>query len=409
MPRKLMDKASLGIAVVALIVAAAGVGYTSMAISPISNDITSIKTDLAATKQKADQALAALQQTQQELGKAQQELQKAQEFQKVVEAARKEGTMVYYGHSDTPQVVEQIWPKFQEKYPWAKLQYLELGSSELATRFVSETRSGAPTADVVDITGIPGGNLAIFMKEGLLAQYKSQYIPLYPPGLIDPNGNWAGKTASYVVLNYNTKILGGPGQPPIPKTWADLSNPAYKGLIIIQEPGALSVVGQLFLQQSKSMGSNWETWLKGVAANTRAQTGSATAAYTGVVSGEYAITVDQSNDVANAAPGTPVAIAPIKEVGISLTGTGIYSKAAHPNLARLYIDWLTSPDGQRAWVATGRTTPLPSANLDAKGFKVVKAAISDPTYLPPDALPSDYATNTDKYRTLFNSIFAPGR
>ena len=47
--------------------------------------------------------------------------------------------------------------------------------------------------------------------------------------------------------------------------------------------------------------------------------------------------------------GAPVAIAPLGKVPGSKVGIALVKNAPHPNAARLFIDWLTSPEGMLAY------------------------------------------------------------
>jgi iron(III) transport system substrate-binding protein len=67
-----------------------------------------------------------------------------------------------------------------------------------------------------------------------------------------------------------------------------------------------------------------------------------------VIAGEYAIGLEMNNTHAaiSAAQGAPVKWAPLNPVSETLQVSGITKGAAHPNAAKLFIDFMVSKAGQ---------------------------------------------------------------
>ena len=446
----MVDKPSIAIAIVAILIGAGSFAYTGSIVGGLSSqaDLSAVKSDVSSVKssvsnlatksdvsgqisvlqdnlQKQIAAAAsgsgdALTQLQAQLAKTQADLKSAQAAAEsaqagldkaaahdaLVAAARLEKKLVWYGFSDTPDMVGIVYKRFQEIYPWAELDYYEGGSAIVATRMIEEHESGVPTADVVDITNIPGQQFIQYMARDMLAAYPiAQQAIDYPAGSYDPNGYWHPKTASPVVINYNTNLVAAED---VPQTWEDLADPKWKGLLTLQDPAVLSAVGATFAQLKPIMGDKWEAWITAVGENTAALTPSATAAFNTVVNGEFLITVDLMNDIVKHKgkdPSFPMANAPVKEVGVSFTGIGIYSQAAHPNLARLFMQFFTSIEGQEAIVDTGRSGPLAILGVvEWKGasFMPPGSSLMDATTAGDDG---DFYSDGEKWKALYKKYF----
>ena len=446
----MVDKPSIAIAIVAILIGAGSFAYTGSIVgglssqadlSAVQSDVSSVKTSVSSLAKKSDVSaqISALQDnlqkqiaaaasgsadaqaklqaqlasTQADLKSAQAaadaaqaDLDKAAAHEALVEAARLEKKMVWYGFSDTPDMVGIVFKRFQEIYPWAELDYYEGGSAIVATRMIEEHESGIPTADVVDITNIPGQQFIQYMERDMLAAYPiAQQAIDYPAGSYDPAGYWHPKTASPVVINYNTNLVAAAD---VPQSWDDLADAKWKGKLTLQDPAVLSAVGATFAQLKPVMGDKWEAWITAVGENTAALTPSATAAFNTVVNGEFQITVDLMNDIVKHKgkdPSFPMANAPVKEVGISFTGIGIYSQASSPNLARLFMEFFTSIEGQKAIVDTGRSGPLAILGVvEWKGasFMPPGSSLMDATTAGDGG---DFYSDGDKWKALYKKYF----
>src|SRR5450631_986288 len=67
------------------------------------------------------------------------------DYAKVVEAANREGKLVVYSTTDKA-AAGQLLRDFAELYPLLRVDYVEMNSSELDNRFLTEVAAGADTA-----------------------------------------------------------------------------------------------------------------------------------------------------------------------------------------------------------------------------------------------------------------------
>src|SRR5437660_767326 len=91
-------------------------------------------------------------------------------YQKIVDAAKKEGKLVVYGATDSKAAAPLI-KDFNALYPGITVEYNDMNSTEVYNRFISEAAAGGATADVLWSSAMD-----LQMKlasEGYALQYKS--------------------------------------------------------------------------------------------------------------------------------------------------------------------------------------------------------------------------------------------
>src|SRR6188474_2277680 len=119
---------------------------------------------------------------------------------KIVQAARKEGEIIWYTTMSSDQS-NAFMARFQQKYPFLKPSIIRLGGSALLNRILTEAKAGKNFFDVAHGTGeivLP------LMEMGLLAPYLSPERKMVPDDLKDNKGFWTSVYVNSVVLGYNT-------------------------------------------------------------------------------------------------------------------------------------------------------------------------------------------------------------
>src|ERR1041384_6417092 len=100
---------------------------------------------------------------------------------KIVQAARKEGEIIWYTTMSSDQS-NAFMARFQQKYSFLKPSVTRLGGSALLNRILTEAKAGKNFFDVVHGTGeivLP------LMEMGLLAPYLSPERKMVPDDLKD--------------------------------------------------------------------------------------------------------------------------------------------------------------------------------------------------------------------------------
>ncbi len=211
---------------------------------------------------------------------------------------------------------------------------------------------GNPVADVTYLGGQFGPQAR---DAGVLAPFKPARWNDIPAGFKDPEGFWFTIHSGTLGLFVNTAALRGK---PVPKSWKDLTNPQYKGMVGYLNP-ASAAVGQVgVVAVNLAMGGNYENFdpainfFKDLQANqpvVPTQT-----SYARVISGEIPILLDYDF---NAYRGQHTDKAPVQFV-IPQEGTvslpyimGLVAKGPNADNGRKVLDFVLSDEGQRHWAA----------------------------------------------------------
>lgn len=183
----------------------------------------------------------------------------------------------------------------------------------------------------------------------------------------DSQGRWIGAVVSAFGIVSNRDALARIGITDTPRRWADLADPRYFGQVALANPTQSSSINKAFemliQQQIAESGEDPAAgWLRAlrllqrIGANARYFTDSSTKPSLDITAGDAAagMTIDfygrfQAEAVAhrggdylryaNAEGGTSVGVDPI----------AMLRGAPHPDLAREFIAYVLSPDGQKLW------------------------------------------------------------
>lgn len=216
-------------------------------------------------------------------------------------------------------------------------------------------------------------------EEGLTAEYKSPMLDELLPWAQSQAESSGYKTvgiyAGALGFGYNEEVLKQKGLP-VPKCWADLTDPVYKGEIQIANPNSsgtsyttLATIVQLF-GEDKAF-----DWLKGLHKNVNQYTKSGSAPIKAAARGETAIGITFMHDmVTQVAEGFPIKIvAPCEGTGYEIGSMSIIKGARNLENAKKFYDFALRPDVQmlaaeaKAYQvpSNAAATPPPGApNLD---------------------------------------------
>lgn len=312
--------------------------------------------------------------------------------------------LTIYTTQDAGNWAEYYGPAFDQQYPWAKgkVNYVSLSASDETTELLSQYQAHVVTADLVTGTLAP---LIPVYQGGAFLNYTSPEVQFmnYTADAVGPA--WVYEDLAVVHMIYNPTLL--PANQ-VPKSWADLANPMYKGKIAFQSAAALSITTAEFYYLYTTMGNSsgqWTSLMKGIAANHPALSGTAGAAEASVLNGQAAVGIDTLDSYVTALKGSPTA--PLKMVDLEpLVYTpgvvAITTGAQHPAMAKLVEAWLISAAGQKAVYETNH---LPYQTSLGTGLL---------QYLPQDyRLVNAYSTysqtqlfqNTGAWSDTFEGIF----
>ena len=238
-----------------------------------------------------------------------------------------------------PEDLVAISAGFEKKHG-VKLKTWRANSEKVLQRAVTEMRAGRAEADVVETNG-PQME-ALYREKGLTALSSPHFKDLMPQAL-RPHGQWVGTRINMFVQSYNTKLVK---QDELPKSFADLANPRWKGKLGIEaedEDWFMMVVKELGEEKGLALfrdiaKTNGFSVRKGhtLLANL-------------VASGEvpFSLTTYSHGADKMKAKGAPIEWYALPPAIGRANGVAIMKSPPHPNAAQLFADFVLSPEGQK--------------------------------------------------------------
>ena len=252
---------------------------------------------------------------------------------KLVEAARKEGKVVWYTSLALP-TAERLAKAFEAAYPGIKVEVNRTGSERILQRVMQELQANIKTVDVIHTSD--AGHFVMLKDKKLLARHTPPGVERFPAGFKDRDGYYYGLRATVNAIAYNTRVVSAAEAP---KTWKDLLDPKWKGKMVTAHPGYSGVIATHVLALVKLLG--WD-YFKQLAANQLMLVQSANDPSGVVASGERPVAVDGGDYTFYQIKkkGNPVEIVYPKEgVPLVISPTAITAFAPHPSAARLFTDF----------------------------------------------------------------------
>jgi iron(III) transport system substrate-binding protein len=252
---------------------------------------------------------------------------------KLVEAAKKEGKVVWYTSLALP-TAERLAKAFEAAYPGVKVEVNRTGSERILQRVMQELQANIKTVDVIHTSD--AGHFVLLKEKKLLARHTPPGVERFPAGFKDKDGYYYGLRATVNAIAYNTKAVTAAEAP---KTWKDLLDPRWKGKLVTAHPGYSGVIATHVLALVNLLG--WD-YFKQLAQNQLMLVQSANDPSGVVASGERPVAVDGGDYTFYQIKkkGNPVEIVYPKEgVPLVISPTAITAFAPHPNAARLFTDF----------------------------------------------------------------------
>lgn len=287
----------------------------------------------------------------------------------LIEAARKEGEMTLYTANFT-EVESEVNKAFNKRFPFIKISMVRAPGGQLITRVRTEAAAGKLAADVVDHS-----------DRGLMLGLADLFQDYAPPNAADylPDVAVAGKMWPRATLvwsiAYNAALVKNP-----PKTWNDLTKAEYKSVIgqVIAPSGGTTLTRIMFERQV--LGEDY--WKKQATTSPQLYPSGAPLS-DALVRGEVQIAPLLYNIIwTKKKEGAPVDIFfPPEGAPINPYASGIPKTAAHPNAAKLYLNWCLSEEGQGFMIKElGQLTSLKKAPAYPEGFDPNKVKVWLPKF-----------------------------
>jgi iron(III) transport system substrate-binding protein len=261
---------------------------------------------------------------------------------KLVEAAKKEGKVVWYTSLVLPSA-ERVAKLFETAYPGIKVEVHRTGSQRILQRVMQELTANIKNADVIHTSD--AGHFVLLKEKKLLMQYTPAGVEKFPAGFKDRDGYYYGLRATVNAIVYNTRLVSAAEAP---KSWKDLLDPKWRGKMVTAHPGYSGVIATHVLALLHAQGG-WD-YFKTLAQNRLMIVQSANDPATTVASGERVVAVNGGEYSAYQLKkkGNPIEIVYPKEgVPLVVSPTAITSFAPHPSAARLFTDFTFTRECQQ--------------------------------------------------------------
>jgi iron(III) transport system substrate-binding protein len=294
---------------------------------------------------------------------------------------------------------------FYRAVPDVTIKWVRDSTGIITAKLLAEKAN--PQADLV--VGTSASSMAVFANEGLLQCYAPKGLDKLAPQYVDPKRppDWVGMDVYGAAICFNTAEAAKQGLPK-PESWKDLTNPVYRGKIVMPNP-ASSGTGFLDVAGWLQMWGDADAWrfMDALHENIGLYTHSGSQPCRQAGAGEFPIGISfEYRAVTTKKSGAPIDIIfPSEGLGWDLEASGIMKATKKVEAARKLMDWLATPEAMA---------------LFSKNFAVVAIpGIAKPL----DFVPTDYekrlikvdfaweAKNRDKilaeWTTRYDSKSAP--
>lgn len=261
----------------------------------------------------------------------------------LIKAAQEEGTLIVYGSCEE-EYLAAACDHFKELFG-IDVQQQRLSTGEVQAKI--EEENGNPSGDVW--FGGTTDPYNVVTAEGLLEPYEAANAShITDPKYMDADGNWYGIYTGLLGIMYNKDEVERLGVTP-PTDFADLTDPQYQGLIWSSNyntAGTAKLIVNTMIQKYGhdegiqylvDLDKNIEVYTKsGSGPSKNIGTGECTIGLGFLHDGIYQI-VDQGYENIEL-------VVPSSGTSCEVGATAIFKGCAHPNAAKLWIEYALSPE-----------------------------------------------------------------
>ncbi len=259
----------------------------------------------------------------------------------LIAKAKQEGEVVYYTDLIVDQIVRPLAAAFEAKYG-IKVSYARADSQVNILKMLNEHQAGRVKSDIF---GLNTG-LEVLIAAGAARQFTTANGEELPPRYRDPDHYWVSSHLFVITPALNTDLV-----PPAqrPHSYEDLLAPYWKDKMVWKPndlTGAPGFIGNILITMGEARGMDYLRKL--VAQDIKPVNASARAVLDQVIAGEYALSLQILNHHAaiSAAKGAPVDWVRMSPVTVAPGLVGMTAGAPHPNAGQLFVEFMTSPEGQ---------------------------------------------------------------
>jgi iron(III) transport system substrate-binding protein len=265
--------------------------------------------------------------------------------------------------------LKTFWEQFKKDMPdlAARASYIRGSTGPTMARVEAERAN--PQGDVV--WGVFNDYLTGAARKGLLEPYAAKESEAIAARFKHPENLWQGVTLLTVAFAVNEKRTAEL-KLPVPRTWADLIDPKYKGHIVMSNPSTSGTAYLLLASHVARLGEDRAfEYYRSLDKNLSQVTKSGGAPGRMAASGETPIGIALAYEVEVAKrQGAPIAVVyPSDGVAWTFEGNALIKGAKHRENARRFLDWAVSRSAMTAY-AQWRDTGITRADVAVTGPKM---------------------------------------
>jgi iron(III) transport system substrate-binding protein len=282
----------------------------------------------------------------------------------LIEAAKKEGKVVWYTSVDLP-LAERVARAFEAKYPGVAVRVERTGAERVFQRIGQEYSSRIHAVDVVNSSD--AAHLIVWKRNGWLEPFVPEDVAKhFPAEHKDPDGMFASFRVFLCPMGYNTSLVKPEDAP---KSFAELLEPKWAGKIVKAHPSYSGTILTATYQIARDIG--WSFFEK-LASQRIMQVQSAADPPKKLALGERAVMADgieygmfqikekgQPVELIYPSEGTPLIVGP----------NAVFKAAPNPNAARLLQSYLLSAECQQLVINEGGLRSAHKLTKDKPGRK----------------------------------------
>jgi iron(III) transport system substrate-binding protein len=311
----------------------------------------------------------------------------ADRMEKIVAAAKKEGTLTMYttfAEKDQPTLVRP----FEAKYG-VKVNIWRAGTDRVLQRTLIEAAARKYDVDLVHF-GAP--EMEALSREKILQAVNSPVHKDLQPGSVPAHREWAATLLSVWVQAYNTNLIR---KSDLPRTYADLLDPKWKGKLGIEAKNQDWFASVVDVMGGGEKGLKFFRDL--VARNGISPRTGHTLLTNMVIAGEVPLALTLYNYMPEQAKkrGAPIGWFALEPAVARSNAIGVARRAPHPNAALLFYEYMLG-EGQQYLV---KMDYVPSNTKAPSALKNVKILQTDPIRS---------LDETDKWTKLFEDVVLKG-
>jgi iron(III) transport system substrate-binding protein len=263
----------------------------------------------------------------------------------LIAAAKKEGAVTWYTTQIINQFARPAAEAFEKTYG-VKVNYVRSNPEEMVLRVMNEAKAGRLQVDVIDGTS----SIPALKREGLTAKFIPENARRFPAQFIDTEGEWVAGNFYVHEPIFNTELAKKGAEP---RSYEDLLDPKWKGKMswssLTSSSSAPGFVGIVLMHMGQQKGMEYLRKL--ATQNITPVNSAARQVVDQVMAGEYPLTLQafHHHAVISGAKGAPVQWIPFEPAMAVLSVIAVTKDAPHPNAARLFTEFLVSPEGQQLY------------------------------------------------------------